>query len=210
MSIKLKDYLFNSSTALVLHGIRELVDADLAKLRDFSEEQRTAITSVVLSNTHITGECFRYLEFLPNLRALYANKTQVTDNAPFECLPKRLEIINLEHSEIGDVCAAKLRIAPNLRSVRAEYTGITSRGVNILATIPNLRDCHVDDKSIPEHTRRRLNNVMVLRSASFNRIVCFLLYFLQLKASKYLFRVLNLRSAWRFRIPFSMLFRSSY
>jgi hypothetical protein len=210
MSTELKDYLFNSGAALVLHGIKELVDADLAKLRDFPEEQRAAITSVVLSNTHITGDCFQYLAFLPNLRALYVNKTQVKDDAPLECLPKTLETINLDHSEIGDVCVSKLRIAPNLRSVRVQYTGITNRGVNILATMSNLRDCHVDDKAILEYTRRRLNNAMVLRAATFNSIMYFLLYTLQLKASKYMFRVRNLRSAWYFRLPLSMVFRSSY
>jgi hypothetical protein len=122
MSIELKSCLFDSGTALVLHGKRELVDADLAQLRDLSAERRAAITSVVVSGTDITGECFRYLAVLPNLKALYANKTRVDDDAPFECLPKTIEIVNLDDTDIGDACVSKLRTAPNLYSVRLRNT----------------------------------------------------------------------------------------
>jgi hypothetical protein len=67
MSIEIKDHLLCSGAALVLHEEKELVDADLAQLLKFSEKQRAAITSVVLSNTDITGECFQHLAILPNL-----------------------------------------------------------------------------------------------------------------------------------------------
>ena len=76
MSIELKDCLLNSGAALVLHGERDLIDADLAQLRGLSEKQRAAITAVVLSNTHITGECFQHLALLPNLIALYGGGTR--------------------------------------------------------------------------------------------------------------------------------------
>jgi hypothetical protein len=144
MCIELTDNLLNSGTCLVLHGERELTDADLAQLRDFSEKQRAAITTVVLSNTDITGECFRYLVLLPNLKALYANETRVNDDAPFECLPRSIEVVTLDHTEVGDVCVSKLKMAPNLYSVRLCKTGITNRGANLLATMSSLRDCQVD------------------------------------------------------------------
>ncbi len=153
MTFELKDYLLNSGAALVLNGEKELADADLAQLGDFSQKQRAAITSVVLSNTDITGECFRYLAFLPNLKALYVYKTRVNDDAPIECLPKTMETINLDHTEVGDVCVSKLKILPNLHTVRLRKTGVTKRGVNILAIVTNLRECHFDGTAVSEHAR---------------------------------------------------------
>jgi hypothetical protein len=209
MSIELKDYLLNSGTALVLHGERELIDADLAQLRDFSEKQRAAITAVVLSNTDIKGECLRYLAFLPNLKALYANKTRVTDDAPLECLPKAMEIVNLDHTEVGDVCVSKLRMAPNLYSVSLRKTGVTNRGVNILATMSNLRECHVDGMAVSEHARQRLANAIDLRAVTFNMAIYFLLFSIQLEARKFMLRVRDVRSAWYFKLPLSIGFRPS-
>lgn len=80
MPINLREYLFSSGTSLVLHGVETLTDTDFAQLRDFSDEQRQSITVVVLSNTHISGECFRHLALLGNLKALYCGGTQVEDN----------------------------------------------------------------------------------------------------------------------------------
>jgi len=151
MSIELKDCLYNSSAALVLHEEKELVDADLAQLLEFSEQQRAVITSVVLSSTAITGDCFRYLAYLPNLKALYANKTRINDNAPLEYLPKTVEILNLDHTDVGDMCVSKLRILPNLHNVRLRKTGITNRGINILATVTSLRECYFDGTAVNEH-----------------------------------------------------------
>jgi len=209
MSIELKDYLVNSGAALVLHGEGELVDADLAQLCDFSEKQRAAITAVVLSNTNITGACFRYLAFLPNLKALYANKTRTDDDAPLQCLPKTMEIINLDHTAVGDVCVAKLRMAPNLYSVRLCKTGVTNRGVNILSTMPNLRDYHVDSLAVSEYAIRRLNNALDLRAVTFNTTMYFLLNSIQLGARRFMLRVRDVRLAWCFRLPLSMGFRPS-
>ncbi len=175
MSIEIKDYLINSGAALVLHEEKELVDADLAQLRDFSEKQRAAITSVVLSNTDITGRCFRYLTFLPNLKALYANKTRVNDDAPLECLPKTMETINLDHTEVGDVGVSKLRMAPKLYSVRLRKTGVTNRGVNILTTMSNLREYHIDDTAVSRHTRQRLSNAIDLNAVTLNTAMYFML-----------------------------------
>ena len=207
MSIELNDYLFDSGAALVLHGEKELVDADLAQLHDFSEKQRASITSVVLSNTDITGACFRYLAFLRNLKALYVNKTRINDNAPLEYLPKTMEIINLDHTEVGDACVSKLRMVPSLYSVRLRKTGVTDCGVNILATMPRLRECHVDGMAVSEYARRRLDNAMVLRAVTFNRLVYFLLHSIQLEARQFILRVRDIRSVWYFRLPVSIGFR---
>jgi hypothetical protein len=193
MCIELTDNLLNSGTCLVLHGERELTDADLAQLRDFSEKQRAAITTVVLSNTDITGECFRYLVLLPNLKALYANETRVNDDAPFECLPRSIEVVNLDHTEVGDVCVSKLKMAPNLYSVRLCKTGITNRGANLLATMSSLRDCQVDGITLSEHTRQRLVNAIALHAITFNKAAFFLLYSLQRVASKCMLRVRGAR-----------------
>ena len=203
MSIDIKDNLFNSGAALVLQGERELLDTDLAQLRDLSEKQRAAITSVVLSNTNITGECFRYLAFLPNLRALYANKTRVNDDAPLECLPKSMEIINLDDTATGDVSISKLKMAPRLYSIHLRKTGVTNRGGNILAAMPNLRECHVDGMVINEHTRQRLNNAMVLRVATFNTVIYAFLYCIQLEVRKFVFRARGVGYAWHHRGTFS-------
>lgn len=184
MSIELKDYLFDSGTALVLHSERELVDADLAELCDFSKQQRAAITSVVLSDTAISGTCFRYLAFLPNLKALYVNKTRVNDEAPFEYLPQTIEIINLDHTEVGDLCVSKLRRVRYLRSIRLGKTGVTDCGVNILATMSYLSECYVDGMAVSKYARQRLENVMVLRTVTFKKAVSFILFSAQFEARK--------------------------
>ena len=201
-TIDLKDYLFNSGAALVLHGEKELVDADLAQLRDFSEKQRATITTVVLSNTNINGECLRYLGFMPNLKALYANKTRVNDDAPLEYLPKTMEIINLDDTATGDVSIFKLKMAPRLYSVHLRKTGVTDHGVNILAAMSNLRECHVDGIVINEHTRQRLNNTMVLRAATFNSVIYAFLYCIQLEVRKLVLRARGVGCAWDHRAHF--------
>lgn len=193
MTIELKDYILNSGAALVLHAARELVDADLAQLLKFSEQQRAVITSVVLSSTAITGECFRYLAYLPNLKALYANKTRINDDAPLEYLPKTVEILNLDHTEVGDMCVSKLRILPNLHTVRLRKTGVTNRGINILATVTSLRECHFDGTAVSEHARQRLSNAIDLHVMTFSRFVCFLLYRIQLGVRKLILRVGDVR-----------------
>lgn len=172
----LNNCLFASGAALVLHGKGDLVDSDLAQLYSLSERQRAAIATVVVSDTAITGECFRYLAALPNLKALYANKTGVDDKAPFECLPKTLEIVNLDHTDVGDAGISKLTMAPNLYSIRLRNTKISHRGVYMLASMANLRDCDIDGAAVCEHTRQRLLNVIVLRKltcyVAFGSLLC--------------------------------------
>lgn len=195
----LKNCLYASGAALVLHGKRDLLDSDLAQLRNLSEQQRAAITSVVVSDTGITGECFRYLAALPNLKALYANRTQVDDEAPFERLPKTLEVVNLDRTEVGDLGVSKLSMAPNLYSVRLRATKITPRGVEMLASMPGLRDCEIDGADVNEHTRQRLINAIVLREATCYAAFDFLLRCSLLAAAKLL---LGFRD-----VPFARYFR---
>jgi len=164
---------------------------------------------VVVSDTAITGECFRYLACLPNLKALYANKTQIGDDAPLECLPTSIETINLDDTRVGDVAISKLRAAPNLRSVRLRNTNITSRGVDILASMSHLRDCHVDGAEVSEHTRQRLNNAMVLGAVTFAGVVVFGVQKILYELSRLGTPCRNARRLWltrpdlpiRFRLP---------
>jgi len=209
MAIQLTDYLFNSGAALVLHGKRQLTDADVAVLRELSDDERAAITSVVVSGTAITGECFRYLACLPNLKALYANKTQIGDDAPLECLPTSIETINLDNTRVGDVAISKLRAAPNLRSVRLRNTNITSRGVDILASMSHLRDCHVDGADVSEHCRQRLTNAMVLSAVTFAGLVVFGMRRILYELSRLGTPCRNARRSWLTRPDLAIRFRSS-
>jgi hypothetical protein len=195
----LKNCLYASGAALVLHGNRDLVDCDLAQLRNLSEQQRAAITVVVVSDTGITGACFRHLAALPNLRALYANKTRIDDEAPFERLPKTLGVVNLDHTEVGDRCVSKLKTAPSLYSIRLRNTNITPLGVDMLASMPGLRDCEIHGTDVNEHTRQRLLNAIVLREVTCYAAFDVLLRYSQLAAAKLLFVLRD--------VPFARYFR---
>ncbi|MEN8133672.1 MAG: hypothetical protein ABFS45_26635 [Pseudomonadota bacterium] len=179
MSIELKDYLLNSGAALVLHGERELVDADLAQLRDFSQKQRAAITTVILSNTHITGECFQHLALLPNLIALYCGGTRIKDDAPFDLLSKTIEILNLDRTEVSDRCILKLRNLPRLRLLSLRQTGITDNGLHLLATMPGLREYYLNGTIVSDYAQRRLDNVIKFGSISFATTLYFSLRTIQ-------------------------------
>jgi hypothetical protein len=208
MAIELRDHLFNSGAALVLHGNRGLSDADFAQLLDFAKEEKASITDVVVSRTGITGECFRHLACLPNLKALYANNTPIGDDAPLECLPASIEIINLDGTHVGDVGVSKLRLAPNLCSVRLRNTNITSRGVEILASMPRLRDCHVDGADLSDHTRQRLNNAMVLSAATFAGSIVFLMQKIGYELGKLGSRLYSARPSWFTRLASPVRLRS--
>lgn len=160
------DYLFNSGSALVLHGTRDLTDADLAGLSELSDEERAAITCVVLSDTGVSDDCFRYLAYLPNLKSLYANKTRLSDRASLEHLPKSIESINFDDTNIGDMAVAKLKALPHLRSVRLRNTCVTDLGAGILATIPSLNDCHTDGSAVSAHACRQISNAVLVRNLS--------------------------------------------
>ena len=189
MPVQLENCLFDSGSALVLHGKKELVDADLAQLHGLTEGQRASITTVVVSGTNITGECFRDLAFLPNLKALYASRTRVEDDAPFERLPKTMTIVNLDHTDVGDACISKLRNLSNLYLLRLRNTNVTNRGVNVLAAMPNLGECHVDGTAVSEHATQRLLNAIALRKVTFRMAVRFLLHFIQFESRKFGLRV---------------------
>jgi len=186
MSIELKDYLFDSGAALVLHGERELVDADLAQLRDFSQKQKTAITTVILSNTHITGECFQHLALLPNLIALYCGETRVKDDAPFDLLSKTIEILNLDRTEVSDRCILRLRNLPRLRLLSLRQTGITDNGLHLLATMPGLREYYLNGTTVSDYAQRRLDNAIKLSSTTFAKALYISLCTIQIGAGKFI------------------------
>jgi len=182
MSIELRDYVSNSGTALVLHGERELVNADLGQLRDFWEKQRAAITTVVLSDTHITSECFRHLTLLPNLIALYAGGTQVKEHAPFGMLPKTIEILNFDRTDVGDRHILKLRNLPCLRLLSLRQTLITDNGLHLLGAIPSLREYYLDGAIVSDYAKQRLENAIKLDSLSFAKALDFFLSAFQIGA----------------------------
>jgi Leucine-rich repeat (LRR) protein len=167
MHINLKEHLFNSGTSLVLHGAKNLADTDFAQLLDWSVEQRQAITVVVLSNTHITGECFRHLVLLPNLIALYAGGTQVKDDAPFDLLSKTIEILNLDRTEVGDKCISRLRNLPRLRLFSLRQTDITDNALHLLGAMPSLCEYYLNGTSVSDYAKQRLDNAIKLDSITF-------------------------------------------
>lgn len=158
MPIKLKDHLVNDGTALVLHRESELVDSDLAQLLDFTREQRAKLTVVVLSETKVTGVCLRYLACLPRLRELYLNGTQIRDWDSFDLSGWALEMVNLDNTRLGDIAIARLLRAPYLRTVRLCNTQVTDRGLQLLGTLPSLREYHVDGTPTSKHAKCRLDN----------------------------------------------------
>ncbi|MEN8133281.1 MAG: hypothetical protein ABFS45_24510 [Pseudomonadota bacterium] len=186
MSIELKDYLFNSGAALVLHGERELVDADLAQLRNFSQKQRAAITSVVLSNTHITGACFQHLVLLPNLTALYGGGTRVKDDAPFDLLSRTIEILNLDRTEVSDRCILKLMNLPRLRLLSLRQTGITDNGLHLMAAMPDLREYYLSGAIVSDYAQRRLDSTIKLDSITFATALHFFLCTIQIGVGKFI------------------------
>ena len=183
-TIELKDCLRTSGASLVLHGERDLVDADLAQLRDFSEKQRAAITTVVLSNTHITGECFQHLALLPNLIVLYGCGTQIKDDAPFNLLSRTIEILNLDRTEVGDRCILQLMNLPRLRLLSLRRTGITDRGLHLLGAMPSLSEYYLNGTIVSDYAKQRLDNVINLDAITFAMACYFFLCTIQIRARK--------------------------
>lgn len=167
MPFDLNDHLVNDGTALVLHGVKELQDSDLAQLRGFTEAQRNRLTVVVLSRTKVTGACLEYLACLPHLRELYLNGTQISDQDAFELSPSSLETVNLDDTRLGDLGITRLSRAPNLRAVRLCNTQVTDRGVRTLETFPRLREYCLDRTPISRHAKRRLDNAMKMAHIDF-------------------------------------------
>ena len=184
MPINLREYLFSSGTSLVLHGVETLTDTDFAQLRDFSDEQRQSITVVVLSNTHISGECFRHLALLGNLKALYCGGTQVEDNAPFDLLSKTIEIINLDRTDIGDRCILRLTKLTRLRSLSLRETRVTDSGLHLLSAMPSLREYCLDGTSTSDYAKQRLDNTIQSDAITFAKALYILQYAIRLGAGK--------------------------
>jgi Leucine-rich repeat (LRR) protein len=173
MPINLKEYLVNSGTSLVLHEIEILADTDLAQLLDLSDQERQAISAVVLSNTHITGECFQYLALLPNLKALYGGGTRVKDDAPFDLLSKTIEILNLDRTEVSDRCILKLRNLPRLRLLSLRQTAITDNGIPLLRAMPSLCEYYLNGTIVSDYAKQRLDNAIKLDSITFAKALYF-------------------------------------
>jgi len=160
MSIDLSEHMLNDRSALVLHGERELEDADLAQLHRLSVEQRSKLTVVVLSRTRVTGACLKHLACLPNLRTLYLNATQINDEDWFDVSGWALESINLDNTRIGDQGIARLQAATRLEVVRLCNTRVSDTGIQLLGTFPRLREYCLCGAPISDHAKRRLDNTI--------------------------------------------------
>jgi hypothetical protein len=109
---------------VVFNGNKSLTDADLGQLLNFDNEQRRKIRFVVLSHTNITAECIKGLAVLPNLIGLFLRGACIADDAPFELLPKTVEIVNLDDSRAADLTVSKLSQLPQLSA--AELVKVSS------------------------------------------------------------------------------------
>ena len=162
MGVTLKQHLFDTGSALVLHGNTSLADGDLRQLLDFDSEQRRNIKVVVLSHTNVTGESMKHLAALPNLQALYLGGTRVADDAPLEMLPKTVELVNLDGTATSDLSIAKLSRLPRLRSLSLRKTQITDGSVHQLVKVSTLREVCLAETAVSEQARQRLENSLVL------------------------------------------------
>jgi len=183
MSIAIKNYLFNSGSALVLHGERHLCRNDLEQLHDLPYESRARIKAAVLSGTFFDDACLSYLATLPDLKQLYLGGTRLTDNAALDqCAIPSLQVVNLDDTLVGDAAVARLKWARKLRIVSLRNTRVTDRGLQHIAALPNLQEYYLDGTQVTELGKRRLANTMYRVTAG---TCCrWLLYSMQLRTSQ--------------------------
>ncbi len=171
MEMLLNHYLFDSRSALVLHGNKSLTDADLDQLLDFDNEQRRKIRVVVLSHTNITGGCIQRLAILTNLKRLYLQSTCITDDAPFEILPMTVELVNLDDTCATDLSVSKLSRLPQLKFLSLRHTHVTDRAAHQLETVNTLREVCLAETLVSDHAKRRLDNKLVLDTIRFPMVM---------------------------------------
>ena len=158
MPLDISDHLLNGGTALVLHGKRCLMDSDLEQIPKLSITARAKIDSVVLSCTLLTDACLEHLSALPNLRKLYLQGTLITDNVPLELFARRLEVVNLDNTLVGDGAIRKLSLARNLRVLSAKNTHVSDCGAYRLVRATKLQEYHLSGTQVTELGRKRLDN----------------------------------------------------
>jgi hypothetical protein len=161
MSIEIKDYLFNSGTALVLHGERCLTDNELKKLNNLSDEDRGKVRVAVLSRTSLSDDGLCALAALPSLKEIYLGGTRLTEDAPVAlCATPSLEVINLDDTLVGDAAVDQLKRARKLRILSLRNTCLTDRGLQTITELRTLQECYLEGTQVTELGKRRLANAM--------------------------------------------------
>lgn len=173
MRLSLQHHLYDSGSALVLDGIQDLTDADLGQLRDLDNEQKRSLRVVVLSHTSITGQGLRHLAVLPNLTGIYLHGTRITDDAPFELLSTKVEIVNLDDTRVGDRSIEKLSRLPRLRTLRLRHTRVTDHGAFELLRARSLRSVCLAETAVGHLAKRRLDNNILLEVLGFSTALRF-------------------------------------
>jgi Leucine-rich repeat (LRR) protein len=171
MNVSLSNNLNGSGTALVLDGNVDVTDADLEQLGGFGDQLRRKITTVVLSRTNIQGSGIKHLNALPNLTRLFLNGSSITDSAPFDELPRSLEVLNLDNTSVGDRGVSRLCGMPSLRVLRLEGTEVTDRGLFALLKLRSLSEIYLERTATSWMARRRLENDIKLNAAGYSQIV---------------------------------------
>ena len=170
MNVSLSNSLNGSGTALVLSGNPDVTDADLAQLGELGDQRRCKITTVVLSHTNIQGPGVKHLNALPNLKRLFLNGSSVTDSAPFDEMPRSLEVLNLDDTSAGDRGVSRLCDMPSLRVLRLEGTEVTDRGLFALLQLRSLSEIYLERTATSWMARRRLENNITLNAAGYSQI----------------------------------------
>lgn len=99
----------------------------------------TALRTLDLSRTQITGEGLRYPRRLPALEILSLRNTKVRDEDLIHLTRfSTLVCLDLAGTEISDAGLTYLTRLPNLRSLRVEHTRVSDAGVEELKKIRNL------------------------------------------------------------------------
>lgn len=168
MGLTLNDYLFDSSSALVLHGNKSLTDEDLGQLLNLGNDQRRKITTVVLSHTNITGESIRHLGLLENLKRLYLRETCIAEDAPFDMLPKTIELVNLDGTRATDLSIGKLIRLPRLNALSLRRTRVTDGAVHQLVNAGSLREVCLAETAVSDQAKQRLDNRLLLDAIRFS------------------------------------------
>ncbi len=176
MNVSLNSHLYGSGTALLLNDNRDVADADLEQLVGFDHELRCKIRTVMLSRTNVTGSGIKHLSALPNLTSLFLNGSSITDAAPLGDLPRSLEVLDLDDTDVGDQGVSKLCSLPKLRILRLRRTEATDRTVLELLMAENLREVWLDDTATSWAARRRLESNMALSAAAHAPIMPYVRY----------------------------------
>jgi hypothetical protein len=117
----------------------------------------TALRTLDLSRTQITGDGLRHPLQLPVLQMLTLRNTKVRDEDLVHLTRyPTLICLDLAGTEISDAGLVYLTQLPNLRSLRVEHTRISDAGVEDLKRMPNLHWLFAHDTQLTQSGVRAL------------------------------------------------------